>query len=117
VMLGGAAMQLEAAREVAEDADAVAESASDAVREARDMFREAFDEPLDEYLRALGDRVQRLRGQAHWSQQKLAAECGLDRTYISALEHGRQNVSLGAVKKLADALGVRLTDLLAGDSR
>ena len=47
------------------------------------------------------------------TQQDLADASELDRTYISLVEHGKQNLSLGAVLKIANALEVPLSDLLA----
>ena len=47
------------------------------------------------------------------TQQALANAAELDRTYISLVEHGRQNISIGAALKIANALGVPLGDLLA----
>jgi len=43
----------------------------------------------------------------------LASSCGLDRTYISAVEHGKQNLTIGAAVKLADALNTSLVSLLS----
>lgn len=39
-----------------------------------------------------------------WSQERLAHECELDRTYVSAVERGRWNVSLSNIELLAKAL-------------
>jgi len=41
-----------------------------------------------------------------WSQEQLAMECGLDRTYVSAVERSCWNVSLSNVARFATALGV-----------
>lgn len=46
------------------------------------------------------------------SQEKLALDCGLDRTYISSVERGKRNVSLINIHKLAGALGISPTELL-----
>ena len=46
------------------------------------------------------------------TQQDLADAAGLDRTYISLVEHGRQNLTIGAVLKIAQALDVPIGDLL-----
>ena len=40
------------------------------------------------------------------SQEKLAELAGLHRTYISALECERRNISINNVQQIADALGV-----------
>lgn len=47
-----------------------------------------------------------------WSQERLAHECELDRTYVSAVERGRWNVSLSNIELLAKALGVDAWQLL-----
>ena len=41
-----------------------------------------------------------------WSQEDLAFECELDRTYVSAVERARWNVSLSNIERFAKALGV-----------
>ena len=47
-----------------------------------------------------------------WSQERLALECELDRTYVSAVERSRWNVSLSNMERLAQALGVEVWTLL-----
>jgi transcriptional regulator with XRE-family HTH domain len=63
-------------------------------------------------LQNFGDRVRALRLDLGVSQEKLALDCGLDRTYISGIERGKRNVSLVNIHRLADALGVPASDLL-----
>ena len=41
-----------------------------------------------------------------WSQERLAMECDLDRTYVSAVERSRWNVSLSNIERFAQALDV-----------
>lgn len=63
--------------------------------------------PLSEDLRAvLAYNVRSLRVGRGWSQERLALECGLDRTYVSAVERSRWNVSLSNIEAMAKALGV-----------
>ena len=55
----------------------------------------------------LAYNIQTLRVQKGWSQERLANECELDRTYVSAVERCRWNVSLSTlsnIEKLANAL-------------
>lgn len=49
------------------------------------------------------------------SQEGLAFDSGLDRTYISSLERGKRNVSLINIQKLANALGIKASNLLEED--
>jgi methanogenic corrinoid protein MtbC1/DNA-binding XRE family transcriptional regulator len=117
VLVGGAAFR--AQPHWAEDcgADAMALDALDAIQTARRLAG-LGDEgaTLSDYLKAVGARVQSLRKSLDWSQQALAERSGLDRTYISAVEHGKQNITLGAVMKLADALEIPLVQLLTGSN-
>lgn len=62
-----------------------------------------------------GIRVRSARLALGLSQEKLAMDCGLDRTYISSVERGKRNVSLINIHKLAMALGVAASDLIQGN--
>ena len=54
----------------------------------------------------LGKNIRRLRQQKSWSQMLLAAEAGLDKSYVGGIERGEFNPSVKKVAKLADTLGV-----------
>jgi transcriptional regulator with XRE-family HTH domain len=47
-----------------------------------------------------------------WSQEELALQCELDRTYVSAVERSRWNVALSNIEKFAEALKVKPWQLL-----
>lgn len=47
-----------------------------------------------------------------WSQERLAMECELDRTYVSSVERSRWNVSLANIERFAQALEVEPWTLL-----
>jgi len=53
-----------------------------------------------------GDRVRELRRQKGLSQEALALECDLDRTYIGGVERGERNISLINICRIAEALRV-----------
>ena len=65
----------------------------------------------------MGQKVQEIRRDLGGNQQQLADSADLDRTYLSAVEHGKQNLTLGAIVKLADGLGVELKQLLSQRDR
>jgi transcriptional regulator with XRE-family HTH domain len=60
---------------------------------------------------ALGRKVRSLRGAKDWSQERLAEQADLDRSYIAGIEVGARNPSLKALERLAAALSVRLSEL------
>ena len=62
-----------------------------------------------------GDRLRQLRKQKNISQEELAFKAGLHRTYISDIERGSRNVSLENISKIAEALGIKPSQLLEGN--
>ena len=60
----------------------------------------------------LARNVRLLRVMRGWSQEVLALEAGLDRTYVGAVERGERNPTLASVERLAVALGVAVWELL-----
>ena len=64
-----------------------------------------------------GANVRRLRESKGWSQEQLADESSLHRTYISGIERGARNPTLTVIARLAKALNVTSADLLAKDKR
>lgn len=64
-------------------------------------------------LRAvLAYNMRLFRSMKGWSQEELARQCGLDRTYVSAVERKRWNIALSNIEKIANALGVPSYELL-----
>ena len=61
----------------------------------------------DDVRGVLAYNVRLRRVQKGWSQEELAMECELDRTYVSAVERSRWNVSLGNIQRLAAALDTK----------
>ncbi len=58
-----------------------------------------------------GERVRSLRKEKGLSQEALALDCDLDRTYIGGVERGERNISLVNIHKIANALGVKAREL------
>lgn len=65
----------------------------------------------DAVLRQFGRQVRALRKKRKLSQEMLAFEAGLDRSYMGGVERGERNVSLINIAKIAKALGIELSDL------
>lgn len=55
----------------------------------------------------------RLRRDLGWSQDALALEAGLDRTFIAHVETLRRNISLDNVERIALALSVKVAELFS----
>lgn len=63
-------------------------------------------------LTKIGLNICTRRKELGYSQEKLALEAGLDRTYIPKVEKGKINITIHSLEKIAKALGVKLIDLL-----
>lgn len=60
-----------------------------------------------------GRRLRQLREAHGLSQEELAFRAGLHRTYVSSAERGERNVSLVNLVRLARALDVHVSELVA----
>lgn len=61
----------------------------------------------------LARNVVRLRAERGWSQEDLAREAEMHRTFITQVERQRRNITLDNLEKLANTLGVPLSELLS----
>ena len=64
----------------------------------------------------VGINLQRLRREKGWSQEDLAFESGLHRTYVSGIERGVRNPTVMIIEKLAKTFGVAPDELLVDKS-
>ena len=60
----------------------------------------------------IGSVLRRLREEQGLSQEQLGFRAELHRTYVSSVERGKRNVSLETIEKFAEALGVRMAQLM-----
>jgi len=67
----------------------------------------------DSVLLALGAAIRRARLAKGLSQEALAVDAGLDRSYMGGIERGGHNLTLMNLVKIAGALKVRASNLLA----
>jgi methanogenic corrinoid protein MtbC1/DNA-binding XRE family transcriptional regulator len=97
------------------EADFSSTNAVEAVEWVQTRFNlNASSQNVEVMLAELGNRIKELRKDKGLSQQQLATEADLDRSYISAVENGKQNVSFATIKGISDALGIGLSDLISG---
>lgn len=114
IMLGGRALDIAAEHDGAYGCDAVARSIPEALAEARRLVGLTSGRmTLEDQLALLGHRIRETRVAKHMTQQDLANVAGLERTYISMVENGRQNLTIEAALKIANALEVQIGDLLS----
>jgi transcriptional regulator with XRE-family HTH domain len=65
----------------------------------------------DELLVALGIAIKKARQAAGISQEALAVDSDLDRSYIGGVERGEHNISLMSLKKISTALEIKPSEL------
>ena len=61
--------------------------------------------------KALGKRIRQLRREKGWSQERLANEAGMHRTYMWGIERGVRNPSLRHLACIAEALDLPIAAL------
>ena len=63
-------------------------------------------------LEKFGQKVREERLKQGLSQEKLADEAGVHRTYIGMIERAEKNITLLNIEKISKALGVKVSRLL-----
>ena len=66
---------------------------------------------------AFGKAMRKARMARGISQEALADLAGLHRTYVGDVERGERNISLVNMSKIAQALHVKLSDLVSDSER
>ena len=60
----------------------------------------------------VGWNLRRLRVAAALSQERLAFDAGMDRSYVGGLERGEENPTIDLLERLAEVLRCKLVDLV-----
>lgn len=68
----------------------------------------------NEYLVKLGLRIREERKLKGYSQESLALEAGIDRSYLGGVERGERNLSLLTLLKICDCLSCDIAKLTKG---
>jgi transcriptional regulator with XRE-family HTH domain len=63
-------------------------------------------------LQLFGRHLAKLRKARGWSQERLALESHLARSYVGGIERGQRNIALVNICALADTLGVEPAEML-----
>lgn len=65
-------------------------------------------------LSLLGARIRERRKARAWTQERLAAEARLDRSYVGSVERGERNVTFGVLCEICRALECDVASLTKG---
>jgi XRE family aerobic/anaerobic benzoate catabolism transcriptional regulator len=68
------------------------------------------------YLERLGDRVRRARNQRGMTRKALAQHAEVSERYLAQLESGDGNISIVLLRRIARAIGTRLSQLVAEEA-
>ncbi|UXR51000.1 helix-turn-helix domain-containing protein [Staphylococcus simulans] len=63
-----------------------------------------------------GQNIKQIRKQRNLTQKQLANQIEISRSYLSDIENRNKNPNIKTVKKLADSLGLSVTDLFNDDT-
>lgn len=66
----------------------------------------------DKILIRFGNRVRKIRNSQDISQERLAIDAGIERSYMGAIERGERNPTLVKIVSIAKALKVKTSELL-----
>lgn len=69
-------------------------------------------ESKHEIVNLFGENVRKYRRLLNISQEELAHKADLHRTYIGMIERAEKNITLVNIEKIANALEVKIEDLL-----
>ena len=113
ILLGGASLNTTGLDIKSLGCDGAGLSVSEGLKEARRLVGLTEHKlTLEDHLTAIGHRIRSVRTSHQMTQKQLADRSGVARAYISMVEQGKQNLTIGAVVKIADALGVSIDELL-----
>lgn len=77
----------------------------------------SYTKKEQKFLQELGLRLRSFREAKGWSQEELALNSGLHRTYVGDVERGERNISVLNLSKLAIALEIPIATLFENDDR
>jgi putative transcriptional regulator len=66
----------------------------------------------EEYLKQLGDKIRKIRMRKKITQTELANLCEFEKSNLARIEAGGTNPTIKTLKKIADALGVKVSKLI-----
>jgi transcriptional regulator with XRE-family HTH domain len=61
---------------------------------------------------AIGHLIRNKRKQSKITQESLALQCGIDRSYMGRIERGEVNITVEKIYEIASALDIKVYELL-----
>jgi transcriptional regulator with XRE-family HTH domain len=74
-------------------------------------MKKTSKQPTNDPRIDFGKRLVQLRKEKGWSQEQLALESGIARSYLGGVERGQRNIALINICKLAKSLSISPADL------
>ena len=68
---------------------------------------------MKKFVRDFGVEIRKYRKELGASQETIAEKAGIHRTYLSAIENGKADLSLSIADKVTKALGKKLSQVIA----
>lgn len=69
---------------------------------------------MSNIFKVVGANIRKRRRELDMTQEELAAKAGIERSYLSNIEAGKKNFSLGVLDSIAGVLKVNAAGLLGG---
>lgn len=66
---------------------------------------------MEDVLIKFGKKLAQIRKSKGWTQEKLALESEIARSYLGEVERGHRNISLINICRLAETLGVKVSEI------
>lgn len=79
--------------------------------------RKQLDKSEKAYLKLLGDRVEKVRKAKGLTQVQIATQLGTEHAQIGRLERGLTNASVIVLRRIANELGITVSELLNFDEK
>jgi len=73
--------------------------------------------PEERSIGPVGERIKFVREQLGWTQDKLATESNVSKSFLSDVERGERDISSAYLLRIANAMGASLEFLLRGEEK
>ena len=67
---------------------------------------------MSELSKVIGCSIRNKRKEKNITQESLALQCGIDRSYMGRIERGEVNITVEKIYEIASALDVKVYELL-----